>query len=148
MAMDPAFIGREFPDPLPYSVGREAIRQFANAIGEKSPLCHDVAAARAAGHRDLVAPPTFAMAAVSRAQEGVIFHPDLGLDFSRVVHGDQRFTHQRPIYAGDELTCTASIDAIRVMAGNDIITVRIEVSDAAGQPVTTTWSTLVARGDQ
>lgn len=146
MAMDPAFAGREFPLPLPYSVGRESIRKFATAIGEHSPLCHDVAAAQAAGHPDLVAPPTFAIAAVARAQDAVLFNPELGLDFSRVVHGDQRFTHHQPIHAGDDLTSTVVIDSIRSMAGNDILSLRIEVVNAAGSPVTTARSTLVSRG--
>lgn len=146
MPMDPAFAGREFAHPVPYSVGREKIREFALAVGEHSPLCHDVAAARAAGHPDLVAPPTFAMAAVARAQESVIFDPALGLDFSKVVHGDQRFTHHRPIHAGDELFATVHIDTIRAMAGNDVVSLRVEVTDGEGGPVTTARSTLVARG--
>jgi acyl dehydratase len=144
--MDQAFVGRTFPSAEPYLVGVEKVREFAAAIGERSPLCHDRAAARAAGYPDVVAPPTFAMAAVARAQEAVLFDPELGLDFSRVVHGDQAFTHHRPICAGDELHATVHIDAIRQMAGNDIITLRTELADAAGAPVSTAVSTLVSRG--
>jgi acyl dehydratase len=144
--MDQAFVGRSFPPAEPYLVGVEKVREFADAIGEASPLCQDRAAARAAGYRDLVAPPTFAMAVVARAQEAVLFDPALGLDFSRVVHGDQAFTHHRPICAGDELHATVHIDAIRQMAGNDIITLRTELADADGAPVSTAVSTLVSRG--
>lgn len=145
--MDQAFVGRSFPPAEPYLVGVEKVREFADAIGEASPLCHDRTAARAAGYPDLVAPPTFAMAVVARAQEAVLFDPDLGLDFSRVVHGDQAFTHHRPICAGDELQATVHIDAIRQLAGNDIITLRTELADPTGAPVSTAVSTLVSRGE-
>jgi acyl dehydratase len=145
--MDQAFVGRSFPQAEPYLVGVEKIREFADAIGERSALCHDRSVARAAGYPDVVAPPTFAMAAVARAQEAVLFDPELGLDFSRVVHGDQAFTHHRSICAGDELRATVHIDAIRRMAGNDIITLRTELADATGAPVSTAVSTLVSRGE-
>lgn len=144
--MDLAFVGRSFPLAEPYLVGVEKVREFADAIGEASPLCHDRSAARTAGYRDLVAPPTFAMAVVARAQDAVLFNPELGLDFSRVVHGDQAFTHHRPICAGDELSATVFIDAIRQMAGNDIVTLRTELVDSVGAPVSTAISTLVSRG--
>jgi acyl dehydratase len=145
--MDQAFVGRSFPSAEPYLVGVEKVREFADAIGETSPLCQDRAAARAAGYPDLVAPPTFAMAVVARAQEAVLFDPALGLDFSRVVHGDQAFTHHRPICVGDELSAVVHIDAIRQLAGNDIITLRTELADAAGAPVSTAVSTLVCRAE-
>lgn len=149
--MDQSFVGRSFPFDEPYLVGREKIREFAEAIGETSPLCHDPAAARAAGYRDVIAPPTFAMAVVARAQNAVLFHPDLGLDFSRVVHGDQSFAHHRPICAGDELTAMVHIDAIRQLAGNDILTIRTEIDGPATgadrHPVTTATSTLVSRAE-
>lgn len=145
MAMDAAFVGRSFPFARPYQVGAEKLREFAAAVGEASPLCHDPEAARAAGYDDLVAPPTFAIAVTAAAQEAVIFDPELGLDFSRVVHGDQRFVHHRPIVAGDELHCVVHIDSIRVLAGNDVIGLRTEVTDPDRQPVTTAYATLVSR---
>jgi acyl dehydratase len=145
MPMDAAFVGRSFPFERAYQVGAEKVREFAAAVGEANPLCRDQAAARAAGYRDIVAPPTFAIAVTAAAQEAVIFDPELGLDFSRVVHGDERFVHHRPIVAGDELRCTVHIDSIRVLAGNDVIGLRTEVTDADGQPVTTAYATLVSR---
>lgn len=144
--MDSTFVGRSFPTGEPYLVGVEKVREFADAIGEGSALCRDRAAARVAGYDDLVAPPTFAMAVVARAHEAVLFDPELGLDFSRVVHGDQGFTHHRPICAGDELQATVHIDSIRAMAGNDIIGLRTEIVDHDGAPVSTATSTLVSRG--
>jgi acyl dehydratase len=146
VALDPSYVGRAFPLVEPYAVGIEKIREFATAIGDDNPMYHDRAAARAAGHPDVVAPPTFGIAVIAAAQDALLFDPALGLDFSRVVHGDQRFVHHRPIYAGDQLSRTVVVDAVRVLAGNDVLTLRIEVVDEDGRPVCTTYSTLVARG--
>ncbi len=145
MSMDPSYVGRSFPHAVPYPVGAEKIREFADAIGDPHPMYHDRVAAQGAGHPDVVAPPTFAIVVSSRAQEAVLFDPALGLDFARVVHGDQRFVHHRPIVAGDLLSSTVHIDAIRVLAGNDVISLRTEVVDPTGTPVCTAFSTLVSR---
>ena len=144
--MDSSFVGRSFPLGEPYAVGAEKIREFASAIGDDNPISHSTAAARAAGHGALVAPPTFAVVAVARAQDAVLSDPALGLDFSRVVHGDQRFVHHRPILAGDELYCTVHVDSIRALGANDVLTLRAELTDADGSPVTTAVSSLVSRG--
>jgi acyl dehydratase len=144
--MDQSFAGRSFPFPEPYEVGRESIRQFATAIGDDNPIYVDKSAATAAGHPDVVAPPTYAIVVIARAQDALMFDPALGLDFSRVVHGDQRFEHHRPIYAGDVLHSTVHVDSIRSMAGNDIIAVRTEVVAADGSRVCSAFGSLVARG--
>lgn len=145
MAMDQSFVGREFALEETYLVAVEKVREFADAIGESSPLCRDRDAARAAGYADLLAPPTFGIAVVAAAQDAVLFDPELGLDFSRVVHGDQRFVIHRPVVAGDELRRIVHIDSIRVLAGNDVISLRTEVTDPAGAAVLTSYSTLVSR---
>ncbi|MTD14452.1 MaoC family dehydratase [Nakamurella sp. YIM 132087] len=144
--MDPTYVGRTFPLEQPYLVGVEKIREFAAAIGDDNPLYHDRVAARSAGHPDVVAPPTFAMTLVIPAQDLLIDDPGLGLDFSRVVHRDQRFTHHRPIHAGDELHTTIVVESIRVLAGNDVLGLRTEIVDGDGSPVCTGTGTLVARG--
>jgi hypothetical protein len=95
-----------------------------------------------------VAPPTFAFAVINSAQEQVLFDPALGLDFSRVVHADQRFSYARPIVAGDELSCTIVIESIRNVAGNDMITLRSDVLDATGAPVVTGHGMLVSRAGE
>jgi acyl dehydratase len=143
--MDRAFVGRSFPFDEPYDVGRESIRQFASAIGDDNSMYVDRVAALAAGHPDVVAPPTFLIAVVARAQDSVMFDPALGLDFSRVVHLDQRFVHHRPVVAGDVLHSTVHVDSIKVLAGNDVIAVRTEVTDAMGAAVATAHGTLVSR---
>ena len=146
MALNADLVGRTYPASPVYQVGREKVREFARAIGESSPLCSDVDAARAAGYSDVVAPPTFAIVVSMEAGRQAAFDPDLGLDYTRVVHGEQTFEYARPIVAGDELVCTASIHAIREAAGNDILTTRADITTVSGEHVCTTYSVLVARG--
>ncbi|MFI6098894.1 MaoC family dehydratase N-terminal domain-containing protein [Lentzea sp. NPDC051213] len=147
MPLDPSFIGRSYPPSQPYDVSREKIREFADAIGATSPAYRDVEAAKALGHRDVIAPPTFAIVVSMKTNETVMFDPVLELDYSRVVHGDQNFTHHRPITAGDQLVCVAHIDAITNRMGNDMVTVRTEIATVEGEPVTTAKSMLVVRGE-
>ncbi|MBA8827060.1 acyl dehydratase [Saccharopolyspora lacisalsi] len=146
MSLDQSFIGREYPPSAPYEVGREKIREFVAAIGESSPLCTDPEAAKAAGYPDVIAPPTFAVLLSMPAQDILTGDPQLGLDYSRVVHGQQDFVHHRPIRAGDELVTVVHVDDIKTRAGNDFLTVRAEIGTPAGEAVCTAKSMLVARG--
>jgi acyl dehydratase len=148
MALNPDFVGRVYPASAPYRVGREKIREFATAVGDGNPAYHDVDSARALGYDDVVAPPTFAIVLSLRASESVVLDPDLGLDYSRVVHGEQRFSFARPIVAGDDLVVTTTIESIRSMAGNDLIMTRGDIATTAGEHVVTTHSLLVARGPE
>jgi acyl dehydratase len=127
-------------------VGREKIREFAEAIGDDDVLYRDPGAARACGYPDVIAPPTFAIILSLRAQQELVSDPELGLDYSRMLHGDQAFTHHRPIRAGDELAATLYVDRVRTLGSNDMLTVRCEITDGTGHPVTTAQSTLVVRG--
>jgi len=146
VAINPEFIGRTYPPTQSYSVGREKIREFASALGETSPCFFNLDSARQLGYPDLVAPPTFAVVATMKAGEQVVFDPELALDYTRVVHGEQRFVQHRPIFAGDELTSTVSVDSIRSAAGNDMITVKTQLHSTGGELVSTVYSLLVSRG--
>ncbi|MDQ3761108.1 MAG: MaoC family dehydratase N-terminal domain-containing protein [Actinomycetota bacterium] len=145
MALDTSVVGRCYPAAGTYQVGREKIREFAEAIGDDNAAYRDPGAAAAFGYSDVIAPPTFAIILALRAQEALLCDPELGLDYSRVVHGSQSFTHHRPIQAGDELAATVHVDGVRTMGGNDMLTVRCEIADNAGNPVTTSRSMLVVR---
>jgi acyl dehydratase len=145
MPVDPAYVGRVYPSTEPYQVSREKIREFAAAIGDPNPVYRDPAAARSLGYPDVIAPPTFAIVVTSRAGEQVIDDPDFGLDYSRVVHREQRFVHARPVRAGDVLTVVLAVQDVRAVAGNDVVTTRAEVAAADGEHVLTAYSTLVAR---
>src|SRR5450432_1997959 len=145
MPLDPSFVGRSYPLTAPYQVGREKIREFAAAIGDANPAYTDVDAALALGYPDLVAPPTFAIVLSMHAAQQVVRDPALGLDYSRVVHCEQRFSYTRPIVAGDELSVVVTVERIRSVAGNDIISTRGDLVTTGGDPVCSAYSTLVAR---
>ena len=146
MPLDQSFVGRSYPATPPYEVGREKIREFADAIGDDSPVYRDKAAAQALGYPDVIAPPTFPIVLTMQAARAIATDPELGLDYSRVVHGEQRFTYTRPIRAGDVLQVAVSVEAIRAAAGNDLLTTRGEVTTMDGEHVVTAFSTIVARG--
>jgi acyl dehydratase len=146
MSLDQSFVGRVYPPTEPYEVGREKIREFAAAVGDTNPVYRDPAAARKLGYPDVIAPPTFAIIVTSRAAHQVIMDPELGVDYSRVVHGEQRFENVRPIHAGDLLTVVVTVESIRSAAGNDLITTKGDVSTVDGEPVLTAMNTLVVRG--
>jgi acyl dehydratase len=146
MALDPGLVGRSYPPSAVYEVGREKIAEFATALGDPDPAYRDPAAARALGHADVIAPPTFAIVLSLGAGHVVVEDPEVGIDYSRVVHGEQRFTHHRPVRAGDRLIATATIDAVKTVAGNDMLTTRVDLTTEDGEPVCTTRSMLVARG--
>ncbi|CAB4851962.1 unannotated protein [freshwater metagenome] len=146
MALNQSFIGKIYPATAPYEVGREKIREFATAIGDFNPAYHDPVIAQSLGYRDVIAPPTFAFTIGIGALGTVMFDPELGLDFSRVVHGEERFAFQRPVTAGDSLLVVTTIEAVRLAAGNDILTTRFDISTEDGELVVTTWAVTVARG--
>jgi acyl dehydratase len=145
MAVDPSFTGRRYPPTEPYLVGREKIREFADAIGADDAVHRDPAAAAALGHPDVIAPPTFPVLLSSQAGQVFIADPAVGLDFSRVVHGDQRFVYHRPVRAGDRLVCVCEVEEIMSRAGNDFVTTRTDITTDTGEPVVSVWSRLVVR---
>jgi acyl dehydratase len=116
-------------------------------------------AARGSGYQDLVAPPTFAVVVAQRAESQYISDPEADIDFSRVVHADERFTHHRPIVAGDELTTVLHVDRVVSRGAISMVTTRCEIyaipesievpspeADSLGEPVATVTSTLAIRG--
>ena len=147
VSVSPDLAGRSYPPTAPYLVGREKIREFATAVLATSDVHHDVEAARAAGHADLVAPPTFAIVIQQRALDQLLADETAGIELTRVVHGDQRFTHHRPIVAGDELTAQFSVTRVRALGGNSMISTETRITDAAGADVVTATSSLVVGGE-
>lgn len=147
MAVNTSYAGRSYPPGEVYRVSAEKIREFAESTASSVPAYTDVAAARELGYRDVVAPPTFAVVIAQRAEAVYIQDPDAGIDFSRVVHADERFTHHRPIVAGDRLTPTLHVDAVTERGPLAMVTTRVEIADDDGVPVATVVSTLAVRGE-
>lgn len=129
----PDLAGRSFPAPQPFTVTEERLAAFAAATG--TPYT-------AGGP----APATFAIVPMFEVLGLLITDPDAGLDLRRVVHGSQRFTHARPIVAGDVLTCTLEVRSVRQTAGMDIISTATAITDASGEAVCTTEATIIHRG--
>lgn len=147
MSLNPELQGRVFPPVEPYLVGREKVREFARAVFAENPINLDPDAAAAAGYADVVAPPTFAVVVQERALAQLLADPDAGIDFSRVVHGDQRFTSSRAIVAGDLLTATLTVASVKSLGAHSMVTAETAITDAAGEHVVTAISTLVIRGE-
>ena len=146
MALNREFIGRGFPASAPYEVSRVKIKDFAYAIGDHNPAYLDTAEARKLGHPDVIAPPTFAIVISMQMGAQVVFDPSLGLDYSRVVHGEQEFRYVRPIHAGDVLIGTPRIVDIRDAGRNEALTWEAVITTVDGEHVCTAVNTLISRG--
>jgi acyl dehydratase len=149
MPLDQSFVGRSYPPTEPYVVGREKVREFARAIGATEREYHDPEAARAIGYSDVVAPPTFPIiVTMASSHRQIVEDPELGIDYSRVVHGDQKFSYARPIVAGDSLVCVNTVEEITSRGGHDFMTTRSDVTTESGETVVTVWAKLVQRGEE
>jgi acyl dehydratase len=145
MPINRDYIGRSFPPTDPYEVSRVKIREFADAIGDPNPVYRDRAAAQASGHPDIVAPPTFPIVFTMAGAGSVLTAPELGINFAMVVHGEQRFVYERPLYAGDTVVCESTITDIRAAGRNELLTVETEVKTAGGEHICTAYNSLVER---
>jgi acyl dehydratase len=146
MPVNRSYIGRTYPAAEPYEVSRVKIAEFAEAIGDLSPLYRDRAAAQAAGYPDVIAPPTFPIVISMATSRGVISDPGLGLNYAMVVHGEQRFEYSRELRAGDVVTAQATISDIRDAGRNVLLTTRTQIHTVDGEHVCTAYNTLVERG--
>jgi acyl dehydratase len=146
MPLNRDFIGRTTSAGETFEVTRNDIRRFALAIGDRNPAYLDPEAAKALGHRDVVAPPTFLItASTGEPGGGFITDPDLGLNYAMVVHGEERFAFHRPVYAGDLLDTVTTISDIRDAGRNELMTLVSEVT-SNGEKVATVTNTIVSRG--
>lgn len=146
MALDPALVGRAY-DGVVYEVGRERLAEFATAVGETDPIYHDRTAALTAGHREQVAPFTFPTVIMNVSDRRLHEDATLGIDWARVVDGEEEIAYARPIYAGDVLRAVPRIVAVRSRGALDFLTFRTDVVEAAtGAPVCAVTATLIARG--
>ena len=146
MAINREYAGRRFEPSDPYEVSRVKIAEFAHAIGDQNPIYRDRDAAQAAGFRDVVAPPTFAIVISMVGSSVALADPGLGLNYAMVVHGEQSFSYVRPLVAGDVVTTQTTITDIRDAGRNTLLTNTTEFRTLDGELVCTAHSTLVERG--
>lgn len=148
MPVNADFQGRSYPSTKPYGVSAAKIREFAEAVGSSDPVHVDRDVARARGYADVIAPPTFAVLIAQQCDRQLILDPEAGIDYSRVVHGEQKFVHHRPLTAGDSIVGTLHVDGVREAGGHAMVTTRTELATESGEPVCTATSTIVIRGGE
>ena len=128
--INPDSVGRTFDSADLVTVTQSDIDTFAAVIGETDTR---------------VAPPTFSIRITLSQFESILTKPEIGVDWARLVHGDQKFEIYRPVIAGDIFKCSATIETLRVAAGNEIISVRSDLHNGS-ELVVSSWATLVVRG--
>jgi acyl dehydratase len=147
MPLNRDLIGRSYDSAGSFEVSREHIRRFAQAIGDNNPAYTDPEAAKALGHPDVIAPPTFlTTVGMSLGGGGPISDPELGLNYSLVVHGEQRFVHHRPVRPGDVLTAKTTIEDIRNAGTNELMKMRMDITTTNGELVCEAFNLIVSRG--
>ncbi len=138
-------VGKEWPATT-YQVGREKIKEYATALGLDNQVHFDVEAARAAGFRDVAAPPMFAVVYSSPAVGPAILDPEVELNFAAMVHGGQAFEWGEPAVSGDEITTSARCLSIEEKDGKGFYVFETNsVNQDGAQVVRGTW-TLIVRG--
>jgi hypothetical protein len=125
----PDSVGRTFAGANAISISQSEIDAFAAIIGETDTT---------------IAPPTFTIRISLDQFQSILTKPEIGLDWSRLVHGDQKFEIFSAVKAGDSLRCSATIESYRVAAGNEIVSVRSDLH-RSNELVISSWSTLVVR---
>ena len=146
MPLNTALIGKTYGE-IEFTVERGRVNQFVEAIEEQDPVFRDREAARAAGHPEQVAPPTFIAVIQPMTSGQVVLDEELGLDYSRVVHGEQSYRYERPLYVGDSMKARPRLANIQAKKSNEFLTIESEVHDAeTGELVLTVRSTLISRG--
>jgi acyl dehydratase len=136
-------IGKQWPGTT-YEVGAEKIREFADAIGAPNPVHHDHDAAKAAGFRDLVAPPMFCVVYSARAMGPAILDPEVGINLATMLHGSQEFEWDEPVCDGDVISTTATCKEIYEKGGNGFYVFEtVSTSQDGAQTVKGTWTNIV-----
>jgi acyl dehydratase len=144
--VDTSKIGKEYPE-FEYEVGREKIREYANAVGETSPVHQDREAARAAGYRDVVAPPMFVVVYSAGAMGPAILDPEVGINLMLMVHGGQEFVWGEPVCAGDTITTKAVVKDLYEKDGRKFYVFEsVSTNQDGKQTVKATWTNIVRGG--
>ena len=149
MAVNGDFVGRSLPAAGPVCRGCADAGRVRLGGGLAATACTPPQRGReAAGYQGVIAPPTFAVTLAQRCDSQLIEDPEAGIDYSRVVHGEQRFVHHRPITAGDQVMGALTVDSVRQAGGHAMVTTRTELTTADGEALCTSTSTIVIRGGE
>jgi acyl dehydratase len=128
-------------------VGREKIREYANAVGEDDPVHHDRKAARDAGFRDVVAPPMFAVVYSAGSVGPAVVDPEIGINLMMMLHGSQEFVWSEPVCAGDTITTETEVRDLYEKDGKGFYVFESVSKNQDGQEVVRgTWTNIVRGG--
>jgi hypothetical protein len=129
---DPHWVGRSYETP-PFQVTEQSIRDYMAAVGD---LRED---------GDLVAPPTYAMVYGFDAYWQLWTDQEVALDVAHLVHGEQRFTFERPVRPGDRVTTTGRLTAIHNRGDMDLVTFELSARDEKDRPVSQGTALFIIR---
>jgi len=141
-------VGKEYP-PWPVTVERGRIKDFARALGDLNPFYLDDQVGAASEWGDIIAPPTFAASfRDERADSGALLR-DLGVDISRVLHGEQEFEIHRQLRPGETYLCRTKVLDIYEKAGKSgpmaFVVRETAITDTTGEIVATMRHVTVIR---
>lgn len=132
----PEVIGQTLRGEQVFTITKDSITAFSNAIGQLD---------------SEVAPPTYAFTIIITAFESSL--KGSGMNWDRMVHGDQKFEIIQPLQGGDQLRVDTTIENLRLVAGNELVSVRADIYRAGDNEESSSqevliraWSTLVVRG--
>ena len=135
--------GKTYP-PFSYEVGKEKIKEYAWAVGEDNAVYFDRDQAKAAGFRDVVAPPMFAVVYSGGAVGPAVLDPEVGINFAMMVHGGQEFVWGEPVCAGDTITTETSVKDVYERGGMGFYVFESVSRNQDGQEVVRgTWTNIV-----
>jgi acyl dehydratase len=115
-----SLIGKRYA-PFMIQIGAARVRKYAELIGDTSEVRQDSQAARAAGFRDITAPPTFGFTLALLAGQSELALADLGFTMNQTLHGEQRFDYFSPLCAGDVVTGYQWIEELKEKKGGALL---------------------------
>ena len=129
---DSRWVGRSY-ETAPFEVTEQSIRGYMAAVGDLRE------------EAELIAPPTFAMVYGFDAYWQLWTDQEVALDVAHLVHGEQRFTFQRPVRPGDRITTTGRLTAINSRGEMELVTFELKATDAEGRPVSDGTALFIIR---
>lgn len=132
-----------------FVVGREKVREYANAVKNFDPACHDENAAAELGYDSLLAPLTFVSTVALLVQQDFFRKVDLGMETMQIVQVDQQFVYHKPIKVGDKLHAVMYVHSVDERFGADIVVTRNVLTDENGEVVLEAVTTMMGQqGDE
>ncbi len=127
--------------PKTHHIQHSVLEQFARALDLSYPPYFDSQAAKAAGYRDIIAPPTFAVTLKA--------DPIPGLDFPKagIIHGEQQFTFNMPITAGDEILVVQCVESLKQRGSTIFLSIKTTGSNPFGDEIFISRSLLIINLD-